>query len=81
MFNLQSTADLGTVCADFYDPLRDKGKLPKTQYVCKGKLKEAGTAGTNPGSGSSSNKTGAAIPLSVQYTPLGLAGLLAVLLA
>ncbi|KAF2690785.1 GPI-anchored cell wall organization protein Ecm33 [Lentithecium fluviatile CBS 122367] len=77
VFNLQSTNDLGNTC-DFYD--KKKSDLgPSSKYVCKGKLDEARTAGGGT-SGSSENKTGAAFPLHVQPTYLGLAGLAAVLL-
>lgn len=78
VFNLQSTADIGDTCT-FYDDLEDKKKVPKTDYQCKGKLKEAGTAGSTPTGGSDNKPSGAASPLNVQSTYLGLAGLAAVL--
>lgn len=82
VFNLQSTGDIGTVCADFYDPLKDKQKLQKGKYVCEGKLKEANTAGNAPDSSNSSgdSKKSAASGLTVSGISLGLVGLLAVLL-
>lgn len=76
VFNLQSTGDLGNTCSEFYEP--KKSKLgPSSKYVCRGSLKEAGTAGTG---NTSENKTNIAFPLHVQPTYLGLAGLAAVLL-
>lgn len=81
VFNLQSTGDIGTICTDFYDPLKSKGRLQKGKYVCEGKLEEASTAGSTPKSGSSSgdDKQGAAVGLSVPSISLGLVGLVAVL--
>lgn len=84
VFNLQSTGDIGTVCADFYDPLKNKGKLQKGKYVCQGKLEEASTAGSTPkgssgGSGGSGDK-GAAVGLTIPSISLGLVGLVAVFL-
>jgi hypothetical protein len=77
VFNLQSTSgDIQQNCTDFYDPLRDKGRLPKTKYECKGSLTDPGTAGTKPQS--SGKPTGAAMALGVEPTYMGLAGLLAV---
>lgn len=78
VFNLQSTGDIGSVCDSFYDPLRDKGRLPKTKYECEGSLTDPGTAGTTPTG--SSKPTGAASPLNVPQSYMGLAGLAAVFL-
>ncbi|KAK7190793.1 hypothetical protein DPSP01_006604 [Paraphaeosphaeria sporulosa] len=83
VFNLQSTGDIGTVCDDFYNPLKAKGKLQKGKYVCQGKLEEANTAGSSPKSGSGSGSggdKGAAVGLAVPSISLGLVGLAAVLL-
>jgi hypothetical protein len=83
VFNLQSTGDIGNVCADFYDPLRNKGRLPKGKYVCRGKLEEAQTAGQTPdagGSNSDGGDKGAAVGLTVPTFALGLVGLIAAML-
>lgn len=82
MFNLQSTGDIGTVCADFYDPLKNKGRLPKGKYVCQGKLAQANTAGSTPktGNGGSGGDKGAAVGLTIPSISLGVVGLAAVLL-
>jgi hypothetical protein len=77
VFNLQSTGDLGDSCKPYDDNKKNLG--PSTEYVCKGKLNEARTAGGGT-SGGSDNKTNAAFPLHIQPTYLGLAGLAAVLL-
>jgi hypothetical protein len=76
-FNLQSTGDIQGTCDDFYQPLKDDGKLAG-KYTCRGKLDDPGTAESTPTS--SSKPTGAASPLGVQNTYLGLTGLLAVFL-
>lgn len=81
VFNLQSTGDFGNVCEDFYKPLQDKGKLQKGNYVCKGNLTKASTAGNTP-SGTTdggSKPKGAAVGLTVPSMFLGFAGLFAVL--
>lgn len=82
VFNLQSTGDIGSICSDFYDPLKSKGKLQKGKYVCEGKLEEASTAGSTPksGSGSGGDDKGAAVGLAIPSLSLGLVGLAAVLL-
>lgn len=82
VFNLQSTGDIGTICQDFYDPLKNKKKIQKGDYVCEGKLKEANTAGNGVGSSNSgsNDKKGAAVGLAVPSISLGLVGLFAVLL-
>jgi len=83
VFNLQSTGDIGTICADFYDPLKGKQKLQKGKYVCQGKLTEANTAGEDPGSstsGGKDDKKNAAVGFTVPSISLGLVGLFAVLL-
>lgn len=81
VFNLQSTGDIGTVCQDFYEPLKSKGKLQKGKYVCQGKLQEASTAGNAPkgGSGGSGDQKGAASGLALPSISLGFVGLVAVM--
>jgi hypothetical protein len=83
VFNLQSEGDIGTVCKDFYEPLKSKKKLQKGGYECKGDLEEANTANIKPkeGSGGKNNdEEGAAVGFTVPSVSLGLVGLVAVLL-
>lgn len=81
VFNLQSESDIGDVCEKFYDPLKDKKKLPKGDYVCEGDLDKAQTAGNGvSGSKGGDDDEGAAVGLTIPSISLSLVGLFAVLL-